>query len=74
MEQTVVDIDLRESEQYIVNIGPQHPSTHGVLRFELGPINPLVFYGGFCLGAELAPPLSARRIGTIFGSARIGSH
>jgi NADH-quinone oxidoreductase subunit D len=34
MEEAILDITLRESEQYIVNIGPQHPSTHGVLRFE----------------------------------------
>lgn len=26
---------LGENEKYIVNMGPQHPSTHGVLRFEL---------------------------------------
>jgi NADH-quinone oxidoreductase subunit D len=30
----VLDIALQEKEEYIVNIGPQHPSTHGVLRFE----------------------------------------
>lgn len=29
------DIILSENEQYIINMGPQHPSTHGVLRFEL---------------------------------------
>lgn len=34
MEETLLDIDLRESEEYIINMGPQHPSTHGVLRFE----------------------------------------
>ena len=26
----VVDI---EQQEYIINMGPQHPSTHGVLRF-----------------------------------------
>ena len=26
---------LQEHEDYIINMGPQHPSTHGVLRFEL---------------------------------------
>jgi NADH-quinone oxidoreductase subunit D len=34
MEETLLDIDLKEKEEYIINIGPQHPSTHGVLRFE----------------------------------------
>ncbi len=29
------DIILGENEQYKINMGPQHPSTHGVLRFEL---------------------------------------
>lgn len=26
---------IEESDDYIVNVGPQHPSTHGVLRFEV---------------------------------------
>ena len=26
---------IGEDEKYVVNMGPQHPSTHGVLRFEL---------------------------------------
>jgi NADH-quinone oxidoreductase subunit D/NADH-quinone oxidoreductase subunit C/D len=34
MSETLLDIDLREKEEYIINMGPQHPSTHGVLRFE----------------------------------------
>jgi NADH-quinone oxidoreductase subunit D/NADH-quinone oxidoreductase subunit C/D len=34
MEETVVDIDLQQKQEYVVNIGPQHPSTHGVLRLE----------------------------------------
>lgn len=29
------EVILGENEQYIINMGPQHPSTHGVLRFEL---------------------------------------
>ena len=29
------EIILGENEQYKINMGPQHPSTHGVLRFEL---------------------------------------
>jgi NADH-quinone oxidoreductase subunit D/NADH-quinone oxidoreductase subunit C/D len=35
MEETLLDIELREKEEYIINMGPQHPSTHGVLRFEV---------------------------------------
>ncbi len=27
--------EFQESEEYIINMGPQHPSTHGVLRFEV---------------------------------------
>ncbi len=34
-EETTKNILLRESEEYTVNMGPQHPSTHGVLRLEL---------------------------------------
>jgi NADH-quinone oxidoreductase subunit D len=32
MEETVKNIISDEQEEYIVNMGPQHPSTHGVLR------------------------------------------
>ncbi|WP_339811064.1 NADH-quinone oxidoreductase subunit D [uncultured Imperialibacter sp.] len=35
MEETILDYDLKEKEEYIINMGPQHPSTHGVLRLEL---------------------------------------
>jgi len=34
-EETIKNIILGEDEDYIVNVGPQHPSTHGVLRFEV---------------------------------------
>jgi NADH-quinone oxidoreductase subunit D/NADH-quinone oxidoreductase subunit C/D len=34
MEDVMIDIDLKENEEYIINMGPQHPSTHGVLRLE----------------------------------------
>lgn len=34
-EEIIRDVIIGESEDYIVNIGPQHPSTHGVLRFEV---------------------------------------
>src|SRR5271165_513626 len=32
---TAGDIDRSENEQIVVNMGPQHPSTHGVLRLVL---------------------------------------
>ncbi len=32
---TTKNIVLGENEKYVINMGPQHPSTHGVLRFEL---------------------------------------
>jgi NADH-quinone oxidoreductase subunit D/NADH-quinone oxidoreductase subunit C/D len=34
-EEIVKNIILGEDEDYIINMGPQHPSTHGVLRFEV---------------------------------------
>jgi NADH-quinone oxidoreductase subunit D len=34
-EEIIRDVIIGESEDYIINIGPQHPSTHGVLRFEV---------------------------------------
>lgn len=35
MEDVFQDIIIKNSDDYIINMGPQHPSTHGVLRFEL---------------------------------------
>jgi len=37
------EIILGENEPYIINMGPQHPSTHGVLRFELSLKGETVF-------------------------------
>jgi NADH-quinone oxidoreductase subunit D/NADH-quinone oxidoreductase subunit C/D len=34
-EEIVKNIILGEEEDYVINVGPQHPSTHGVLRFEV---------------------------------------
>lgn len=34
-EEIIKDVIVKENEDYIVNMGPQHPSTHGVLRFEV---------------------------------------
>jgi NADH-quinone oxidoreductase subunit D/NADH-quinone oxidoreductase subunit C/D len=34
-EEIIKNVIIGESEDYIINIGPQHPSTHGVLRFEV---------------------------------------
>jgi NADH-quinone oxidoreductase subunit D/NADH-quinone oxidoreductase subunit C/D len=32
MEELAKQTDVREEEEYLINMGPQHPSTHGVLR------------------------------------------
>lgn len=34
-EEIIKDVIIGENEEYIINMGPQHPSTHGVLRFEV---------------------------------------
>jgi len=34
-EEVIKNRIVREDEDYIVNMGPQHPSTHGVLRLEV---------------------------------------
>jgi NADH-quinone oxidoreductase subunit D len=34
-EEVIKNIILGEDDDYIINMGPQHPSTHGVLRFEV---------------------------------------
>lgn len=31
----VKEVILSENDSYVINMGPQHPSTHGVLRFEV---------------------------------------
>jgi NADH-quinone oxidoreductase subunit D len=33
MEELANKTAIREEEEYVINMGPQHPSTHGVLRF-----------------------------------------
>jgi NADH-quinone oxidoreductase subunit D/NADH-quinone oxidoreductase subunit C/D len=32
MEEQIKDIGIDEKQDYVINMGPQHPSTHGVLR------------------------------------------
>ena len=32
MEENIKDIATDEKQEYLINIGPQHPSTHGVMR------------------------------------------
>lgn len=32
MEEQKTDIGIDEQQEYVINMGPQHPSTHGVLR------------------------------------------
>ena len=32
MEEIIKETIIGEQEEYTINMGPQHPSTHGVLR------------------------------------------
>lgn len=43
-EEIIKDVIIGESEDYIINLGPQHPSTHGVLRFEVCLVGETVKY------------------------------
>ncbi len=35
LDPTSIDVDRRDDETMIINMGPSHPSTHGVLRLML---------------------------------------
>jgi len=43
-EEKKVIVELNENPEYIINMGPQHPSTHGVLRFEVSLQGEMVKY------------------------------
>jgi NADH-quinone oxidoreductase subunit D len=43
-EETKIIAEFQENEEYIINMGPQHPSTHGVLRFEVSLKGEIVKY------------------------------
>ena len=58
-DQTVIEFDVRTDEM-LVNMGPQHPSTHGVLRLVLRQQARLILLGSaaglalaFALGGVL---------------------
>jgi NADH-quinone oxidoreductase subunit D len=42
--EVIKDIIISESDDYIINVGPQHPSTHGVLRLEVCLLGETVKY------------------------------
>lgn len=43
-EENKILVEFQENEEYIINMGPQHPSTHGVLRFEVSLKGEIVKY------------------------------
>jgi NADH-quinone oxidoreductase subunit D len=43
-KEVIKDIIISESDDYIINVGPQHPSTHGVLRLEVCLLGETVKY------------------------------
>ena len=60
-DQTVVEFDVRTDEM-LINMGPQHPSTHGVLRLVLrtdgevvSAVTPHIGYLHRCAAADPPP-------------------
>jgi NADH-quinone oxidoreductase subunit D len=43
-KEVIKDIIISESDDYMINVGPQHPSTHGVLRLEVCLLGETVKY------------------------------
>ena len=43
-EEAVKNIMVGEEDNYVINVGPQHPSTHGVLRFVVSLKGEIVKY------------------------------
>ena len=73
----VSGLDEETDERIVVNMGPQHPSTHGVLRLVLElegesvvQTRPVIGYASWCWSCSGSPPTWSGSVPAGWSSAR----